>query len=787
MRKFLPKILILLVIFAGVGFLDSVKTADAAGICIDVNGNRTTKTKEECSPSIGEHWEESTGATGVCFDANGAATNKTKDKCDPTIGEHWDNNAQAVAQTSAVYKSDFEAQINLGCTSLITGSGFKGCMLQLFYWMWHDIPAWVLIQVAYLFNVMLSIAMDGRLFKSGFVASGWAIVRDLSNIFFILILLYVAIRMILGLAGHGVKETVAKVVIVALLINFSMFFTGIVIDTSNMLALVFYNKLKVSTTVDGSERPYASVRGEKDVSGGLVAAFDPTRALHEDFFKEARKTYGIDGQLVEGQVVGLPFGTTMAIIFISGVMMLFAVYALFVSGFAFLARLIELWLLIIASPFAFMSSTVHEMEGLKDWGWKSWLHRLIAASFMAPAFMFFLYFIFLLISSNVFTTMVKPLAPGENDAAGVMKMLLGIALPLMLILTLLLKSVKLAKAGAGQFGETIMGLGAKLGGLATGLAVGAATGGASLAGTALIGGAGGAGLGKLADKAKEGGFARTATFLQDSQKFVRERSFDLRNVKIAGKSLGSATGLDVGKGNSGGWNQSKREQQAKRQARADELRKREAGTKEKDIDVAKTNLHHKEEEFESVERKLQLNNLSAKQELERLEKEMTKARQELNDAKLADDGSDESKDRVRGWYEELQKAKKTKEDFKKNSGIKDAEDAKNKAKAAVELVEHQAEHAAQKVANIYAEEITKGYRKAISFIGNMGVYSGNWDEEAARKIKGHIRMEAGSGKKKKEDDHGGGHGGGGGHKKDDHKPSGGGAKAPDDHGGAPKH
>ena len=82
--------------------------------------------------------------------------------------------------------SEFQKQVEEDC-------GFnpisKGCVMQLFYWIFHDIPAWFLLQTAYFFNVLISISLNGTLFKHPFVATAWGVVRDLSNLFFILILL----------------------------------------------------------------------------------------------------------------------------------------------------------------------------------------------------------------------------------------------------------------------------------------------------------------------------------------------------------------------------------------------------------------------------------------------------------------------------------------------------------------------------------------------------------------------------------------------------------------------
>ena len=251
----------------------------------------------------------------------------------------------------------------------------------------------------------------------------------------------------------------------------------------------------------------------------------------------------------------------------------YTIYALFVSAFAFIGRLLELWLLTIGSPFAFVSSTIHELD-IHDWGWSSWLKRLIKAAFMAPGFMFFMYFIFLLIRSNIFSILVGKPTPGANDPAGVIKILLGICMPALLILTLLTKSVKLAKAGSGQFGEAIISYGKQIGGLVGGLAVGAATGGASMIGQATLGRAGAAinSSTKLTDIESAGGIRGWgAARLRDLGKYTGTASFDARGIKIGGKSLAS-TGLKVGDARKGGFIEARKEAEDKKVRRAEELK-----------------------------------------------------------------------------------------------------------------------------------------------------------------------------------------------------------------------
>src|SRR3989344_5040247 len=226
--------------------------------------------------------------------------------------------------------------------------------------------------------------------------------------------------------------------------------------------LVFYNKVNVETRVDGQPRPYKSATGEKDISGGLYKAFDPTKLVSADFFKQARE---IDPS-TEGKV---PPSILISMLIITGVIMGYAAYCFFQVGVFFLSRLIELWVLIIFSPYAFMSSSVPVLSKSEGIGLDDWWHRLLQVSFLAPIFMFFLYIIFKLIEANPFTGVL-------NSSDSMFETILFIVLPALVILIILKKATEKAKKLSGELGTVVMGA---VKALAV-IGVGAAAGGTAL-------------------------------------------------------------------------------------------------------------------------------------------------------------------------------------------------------------------------------------------------------------------------------------------------------------------
>ncbi len=368
----------------------------------------------------------------------------------------------------------FQKDIDNGCYSWNTWT-FSGCVLKFFYYTYFQLPTFVLWLSAQFFNVLIPISLGSTMISnSSFIPEAWAVIRDFSNILFILILLYVAFETILGI-GHETKKVIVNVIIMALLINFSMFFTKVIIDSSNILALVFYNKLEVKTGTIS-----ATSKGEKDVTGEMYKKFDVTRLMTGESLNKL-KEMNIAGAAGDSTKVteegSLPFGLTMGIMFIAGTIMLFAAYTFFIAGFSFLGRFIELWILIIFSPFAFMSYTLPVLADVKYIGWKSWTEKLLATSFMAPIFLFFLYLIFKLLPT------IEDFYKNESGTQGAISLILSIMIPALVILALLNKATSFAKKGGGYFGEMLM----KGASIVGGLAVGAATGGVAALGTSTFG------------------------------------------------------------------------------------------------------------------------------------------------------------------------------------------------------------------------------------------------------------------------------------------------------------
>lgn len=207
---------------------------------------------------------------------------------------------------------------------------------------------------------------------------GWTIVRDFSNMFFIFALLYISILTIIGSAGSNAKRWVTHLIIAALLINFSLFITQVVIDSGNILAKGFWNKI---TTVQAGQT--VSSVSTKFIQGFRVqTTWDTT---NNKMAPNAPKPQP-------------PNITQRILIYLGGAAVMFVAGYVFLAGaIMMIIRTVTLLIVMIVSPFAFLGFALPNGKG--KWAGE-WLSKLVGATFVAPALVIMLYIDSVIISST---------------------------------------------------------------------------------------------------------------------------------------------------------------------------------------------------------------------------------------------------------------------------------------------------------------------------------------------------------------------------------------------------
>lgn len=93
-------------------------------------------------------------------------------------------------------------------------------------------------------KALVLVAQYSNFIASPAVSYGWKMVRDICNMFFVLILLIIAFATILKIENYNYKKWLPKLILMAILINFSKTICGLLIDFAQVIMLTFVNAFK---------------------------------------------------------------------------------------------------------------------------------------------------------------------------------------------------------------------------------------------------------------------------------------------------------------------------------------------------------------------------------------------------------------------------------------------------------------------------------------------------------------------------------------------------------------
>lgn len=255
-------------------------------------------------------------------------------------------------------------------------NSIASCMLLPVYAFTVGLGSFVAAVGAYFFNLSAQLTLSSTAYALGFITDGWKAVRDIANMAFILILIYIAVNVMLQAETAKTMQTLAGVIFIALIINFSFFLTRVVIDTGNIAAVQVYNAIPnvVTDGAGSSTKP-----GVKDLTASIMNAVGVHKLLGTAAFDK-----------FQDNTSGVTEFITLLIIYLMMGAMYFILAAAFVSvGIKFVFRIAILWLTIIASPLALIARVT---PGLKS-RYGAWQDMLISHAFYPLVFLFIFWII----------------------------------------------------------------------------------------------------------------------------------------------------------------------------------------------------------------------------------------------------------------------------------------------------------------------------------------------------------------------------------------------------------
>ena len=200
-----------------------------------------------------------------------------------------------------------------------------------------------------------------------FVRDTAQLLANLCNMLYLFILLYIAIGTMLGIGNT--KKLLVKMVIAALLTNFSLVISGIIIDFAQVLMHSFF-----STGFAQTFNPGTKILSNIQESWGVGQNFSIENLFSRigAFLWSATMTDLVNDMI---KIMGLILFSLVLVVTLVTITILLVV------------RIVALWILLIVSPVAFTASVLPQTEKY----WKEWFETFTKYAFTGPILIFFLW------------------------------------------------------------------------------------------------------------------------------------------------------------------------------------------------------------------------------------------------------------------------------------------------------------------------------------------------------------------------------------------------------------
>jgi hypothetical protein len=260
------------------------------------------------------------------------------------------------------------AQSGTTATTPTQSSSFVGdiwsSILQGISFLLMKLAQWCLSLVMFVLAFIIEVASYNGYLTSTAVSTGWVMVRDLTNMVFVIALLAIAFGTILGIENYEWKHMLFKLVSAAILVNFSRIICGIIIDISQVVMVTFLNGIAAT------------------LGGNFIRAFNLEKI--QSF------SATVNGGQIEPYSV---FLTAAASLFVS--VTILVVMAIMLA--MLVARMIVLWVLVVLSPIAFVLGVLRKTEAYASEWWSEFGKNVVTG----PVLIFFIWLTLVTVGNGV--------------------------------------------------------------------------------------------------------------------------------------------------------------------------------------------------------------------------------------------------------------------------------------------------------------------------------------------------------------------------------------------------
>ena len=209
---------------------------------------------------------------------------------------------------------------------------------------------------------LVLVAQYSYFLDSSAVVFGWVIVRDLANMFFVVVLLIIAFGTILNIEKYNYKKWLPKLVLMAILINFSKTICGVLIDIAQVVMLTFVGSF---STIG---------------AGALIDILGITEILQ--FHNDSEAQFWT---VIGAYLLGIAYVIVALIVVVTMIAML-------------AIRIVMIWIYVVLSPLAYLLMAFPGGQSYASRWWSEFTKNLI----VGPVLAFFLWLSFAALSADQF-------------------------------------------------------------------------------------------------------------------------------------------------------------------------------------------------------------------------------------------------------------------------------------------------------------------------------------------------------------------------------------------------
>ncbi len=214
----------------------------------------------------------------------------------------------------------------------------------------------------------------------GVVNALWMVIRDIFNILFIFSLIFIGLKIIWNANDSGTKRALGLLIAAALLINFSLYITKVIVDMSNFAAIAIHSVATGQIKSDDGDGFVIEVTPEGEDSF-FVANF-PDHSISAGYMQVLNISSWFAEDVTAGSVTKVMIFSIILLLFL-----LILAATLAWGGILLITRFIALIIFMIFSPIMFLGWVLPQFASYSS----KWWSMFLSYAFFAPAYIFMLY------------------------------------------------------------------------------------------------------------------------------------------------------------------------------------------------------------------------------------------------------------------------------------------------------------------------------------------------------------------------------------------------------------